>query len=335
MLDLLWAAQWLALNALGKATWREAKSFRHRNRTGKELEHVCDRVVDDLLAVKRWRYFSHRLLFDALSHHPLNMTVHTFQVEAPLATFVIPYMDGSPERQKGLELCLKSIAAEFRGRVRIIVAEQYHSDFVRLLRARFPTGYVSSVVLEREGPFQRSATLNLGVREAKTDIVVLHDGDTMTVKGYRDFVQLFKQSDYEVAWPFLMTFYLDAGQTEMILAGRPHCAMSCCRELESVSIIIRKSSFERIGGFDERFVGWGSEDNEFYDRATTLKVYPTRELFGVHAWHPLSHKDSLLAKENKRRLLEIRGIDPLHRIAELRSSTVSGWQVKVEAGRRK
>jgi predicted glycosyltransferase involved in capsule biosynthesis len=47
---------------------------------------------------------------------------------------------------------------------------------------------------------------------------------------------------------------------------------------ESLCIVVRREAFVRIGGYLEDFKDWGAEDNEFYDRAATLKVLPGRAL---------------------------------------------------------
>ena len=52
------------------------------------------------------------------------------------------------------------------------------------------------------------------------------------------------------------------------------------------SIAILKDAYERIGGMDEGFVGWGGEDNEFWERAQTLRLWPYAHLPLWHLWHP-------------------------------------------------
>jgi GT2 family glycosyltransferase len=52
------------------------------------------------------------------------------------------------------------------------------------------------------------------------------------------------------------------------------------------SVAIIREAYERIGGMDESFIGWGGEDNEFWERAQTCKVWPYGCLPLVHLWHP-------------------------------------------------
>ncbi len=51
------------------------------------------------------------------------------------------------------------------------------------------------------------------------------------------------------------------------------------------SFAITGKAYFEIGGFDESFVGWGGEDNEFWERAQTLKLWPYGYLPLVHLWH--------------------------------------------------
>ena len=86
------------------------------------------------------------------------------------------------------------------------------------------------------------------------------------------------------------------------------------------SIVARRDAYDAIGGFDESFVGWGGEDNDFFDRAAFLG--------GVHrfAYMPILHlhhapqpgKLSLSTGAIERyRVME--NIDPGERIARLRA----------------
>jgi len=48
--------------------------------------------------------------------------------------------------------------------------------------------------------------------------------------------------------------------------------------------ITRRAYFE-LGGMDERFVGWGGEDNEFWDRCKKLRRWIWGFASIIHLWH--------------------------------------------------
>jgi hypothetical protein len=72
-----------------------------------------------------------------------------------------------------------------------------------------------------------------------------------------------------------------------------------------------------IGGYDESFVGWGGEDNEFWERAQTRRVWPYAYLPIVHLWHPAQPRKQDPANPNSRRQVERSAIPPEQRIREL------------------
>ena len=80
-----------------------------------------------------------------------------------------------------------------------------------------------------------------------------------------------------------------------------------------------RDAYFRIGGHDEGFLGWGGEDNEFYDRCRLLRLHPWGYLPFLHLWHApqpekgkpsraLAHLDEAMAvprEERARRLATV------------------------------
>jgi GT2 family glycosyltransferase len=84
----------------------------------------------------------------------------------------------------------------------------------------------------------------------------------------------------------------------------------------SLAFGIRRSAFERLGGFDERFRGYGAEDTDFGFRAQAAEL-PLMFLGGAGAFHqhhsvcdpPLQHFDDIV--RNARIFQAIWGIWPM------------------------
>lgn len=57
-------------------------------------------------------------------------------------------------------------------------------------------------------------------------------------------------------------------------------------------VMLNRDAYERVGGFDEGFVGWGGEDNAF-QIALDLTVGPLQraEGYALHFWHPRGAAD--------------------------------------------
>jgi hypothetical protein len=82
---------------------------------------------------------------------------------------------------------------------------------------------------------------------------------------------------------------------------------------------------------DEGFIGCGGEDNEFWERAQTLRVWPFGCLPLVHLWHPAQAGKYQADNPTLARYREQAAIDPLRRIAALNAagsgsmSGPAGW----------
>jgi GT2 family glycosyltransferase len=71
------------------------------------------------------------------------------------------------------------------------------------------------------------------------------------------------------------------------------------------TIAVRRQTFDEIGGFDEEFVGWGGEDNEFFDRCLSRRFWRHAHLPFVHLWHAEQpRKDDPAYREEARIRLE-------------------------------
>jgi len=71
------------------------------------------------------------------------------------------------------------------------------------------------------------------------------------------------------------------------------------------------------GGFDEAFVGWGGEDNEFWERASTQRLWPYGGLPLLHLWHPAQAGKHQSANETAARYRELSAIPAHERIRTL------------------
>ncbi|GEM_PF-2429160 len=74
----------------------------------------------------------------------------------------------------------------------------------------------------------------------------------------------------------------------------------------------------RLGGYDEGFVGWGGEDNEFFDRCKHIGHLTFGYVPFTHLWHAPQSDKHIDDNKNITRVLEARvSIPTAERIAEL------------------
>lgn len=181
---------------------------------------------------------------------------------------VIPWRGGQPDRERHHE----TVRAHLRG----LLPDAWHIDA--------DSGHQ---------PFSRAGSRNHGVRLAQdvgAEVVVLCDADTLPE--WEPLLAAIEgaTSDGLLHLPYDRFRGLSPNGTRLYLKGVP--AEACETELETTwstggVLAITPSSWWRMGGMDERFVGWGMEDTAARVACDAL-LGPTVKHSGVihHLWHP-------------------------------------------------
>lgn len=98
--------------------------------------------------------------------------------------------------------------------------------------------------------------------------------------------------EWEVANLKRFVFYLSREASQRWVSGESELSRA---RLDAVvqnfegggSLAVDRDAFFAIGDFDEWFIGWGGEDNEFWERASQVcQAWPWGYLTVVHLWHP-------------------------------------------------
>ncbi len=149
--------------------------------------------------------------------------------------------------------------------------------------------------------FNHPKAINAAARSSTADVLVICDADTLPVGHFEDAVARVESMEW--AWS-LPLWYMKAGETVTaeILAGADPAATrdeECDWVGDGVSWagvqIVRRISFLAVGGWDERFVGWGSDDACFGLAMDTIVGEHTRfDGTALHLWHPQGPADSYL-----------------------------------------
>lgn len=138
--------------------------------------------------------------------------------------------------------------------------------------------------------FNKSMAMNAGVRSATAPYVLLHDADVVPPSAYVESILSRLDSGWEAVRPLRFVFLMEREATESFIASGGHSLPSRValvqQNFPGLSTALSKKSYERIGGHDERFWGWGGEDLEFLDRLKTIKLAPGGYAPGLHLWHP-------------------------------------------------
>jgi hypothetical protein len=234
-------------------------------------------------------------------------------------TFVIGHR--GMERVAQLLATLATIAAQRGVGCECIVVEQSSTSAVRDLLPHW-IRYVHTPLPVPDMPYCRSWTLNVGARLAKGKVIVFHDNDMLVPDAYAAELWRRHEEGFEVINLKRFIFYLSERQSTEIQSTRrvefdlpPDTVV---QNLEAGgSLAVDRDAFFALGGYDEAFVGWGGEDNEFWERAQTRKVWPYAYLPIVHLWHPAQPRKQDPANPNSRLQAERTALAPEQRIREL------------------
>jgi hypothetical protein len=247
------------------------------------------------------------------------------------ATYILTYRaDRDGQRRRNLEAVLAWLAGF--AQVDVIVVEQDVAPTP--LAPAQPR--CQALFAYNPGPFNKSWGFNVGFRAARTQWLGFGDADVIVgdalwqsfqllreglfaVKPYRRFIDLTEEESRPVR----------AGDFARVPARDPRAPPGRQGIGEHVvfaggSFVIHRDAFVALGGWDERFVGWGGEDDAFSYRIERSRMACTEldTAPAMHLWHERS-RDATFAQPfydaNRRLLEEYRGYADvqLERLAEV------------------
>jgi len=281
----------------------------------------CDwQWTSDLHAPKFLPALGLRLMERALDDHPIRRAAAPEgKSQQPAISFVIGHRGF--DRLPHLLATLESIAGQRDVSFECVVVEQSVSPEVR---DHLPAWirYIHTPLPYADMPYVRAWAFNIGAHVARAEVLVLHDNDMLVPVDYAKEVFERFRDGYQVMNLKRFIFYLSEAHSAALFSGKESLAQRppqvVVQNLEAGgSVAITRKAYDQIGGMDESFIGWGSEDNEFWERAQTLKIWPFGYLPIVHLWHaPQSGKFNTDRSTTK--LYEERSAIPvIDRIVEL------------------
>jgi hypothetical protein len=244
-----------------------------------------------------------RLAAAAFAEWPVRWTASTsFGSGDVEVSFVIGHRGES--RLPHLLATIETLFAQEGCRSEVVVVEQ---EKKALLPGRLPeqVRWVHQPTPYDGMPYSRSWAFNRGAREARGRILVFHDNDVLAPASYAAELARLLALGYEAMRLQRFVFYLDREATTRVLEGRgagfEQASFERVRQnCEGHTVAIARDAYFRLGGHDESFLGWGGEDNEFFDRCRLLKFHPWAYLPFLHLWHaPQPEKSRPLETERR------------------------------------
>jgi len=139
----------------------------------------------------------------------------------------------------------------------------------------------------------RTKSLNFLVKQSKGDVICVVDVDVMKSPEYLEEVNLkISKNNFLIQYVKYLdqrnTFYFIKNQFDFeIISEKVKEQQTKTGGKSQISIF--KNIFLEIGGFDERFFGWGYEDSDLFFRLSLKSLIPIEiSALGIHLWHEAS-----------------------------------------------
>jgi len=216
----------------------------------------------------------------------------------PRISCVIPFREIN--RKWSILTVLGNIRAQRYPDIEIIMTEEDSAP--KLKDAEYaPARHIFTTGLPGAA-FNKSRAWNFGVEACTSDLLVLHDADTMAPSNY--FQEVAKElAEVESCHLCRQIFYLGSQATNTInttgVVDRPRYD-HMVDYFEGGSIACHRKAYWRIGGFVEEFVGYGVEDCDFYFRLSKATTWrENRHIDLLHLHHERVDKWTIFHTRNK------------------------------------
>ncbi|MFO1353044.1 MAG: galactosyltransferase-related protein [Gammaproteobacteria bacterium] len=242
--------------------------------------------TSDLHAPKILPRLGRTLMRRILADYPIEFGDAPKACAAPEVSFVIGHR--GRERLPNLLLTLKSIAMQRAVRSECIVVEQAVAAEVGCKLPTWVRYHYAPV--DQAMAYSRAQAFNAGARLARGKLLIFNDNDLLVPIVYAERHLRLAELGFEVINLKRFIFYLSPADSRLATAQAAippaPTPLSVMQNAQGGgSLAITRNAFQAIGGFDEDFVGWGGEDNEFWERANTRRLYDFGYLPLVHLWH--------------------------------------------------
>ena len=241
----------------------------------------------------------------------LEMTLSEFEMnllDLPELSIIIHYRKDCEDREFNLKTILNFIDSNFT--VCDIILVNDDKEFDKSLKSLIP-GMVNNLKIlfvENADEFMKSYSFNMGAEHATGSILAFWDVDVLIdPKHIQTAYEVIEEGKFDHIYPFNGTF-IDVQKDKFQLCDfqpksdmfetfykmwkdRHESFQFASGSSPGGCNLISRKAFERMGGYDDRFIGWGFEDTDFRERSLKFNSVQTINADDAICWH-LHHENA-------------------------------------------
>lgn len=223
-------------------------------------------------------------------------------------SFIIHYRRDSDDRFNNFKVSVDYISKNFNGSQIIVINDsiEIDKDIIPICK----NNGIKLLLCKNVDEFKKSYCFNYATSVAVHDILCFWDVDIIISQKYiRKAYEYILNGTYDHVYPFNGIFIdiqkdmfnpyvlnYDFEGLEKHWTGKHASLHLASSESPGGCNMISKKAFEKIGGYDARFIGWGFEDTDFLYRSKKINSVTYLQESDAICWH--IHHDNAIRTEN-------------------------------------
>ena len=157
-------------------------------------------------------------------------------------------------------------------------------------------------------PFNRSWSINHAYKRFKNNkdkYLLFTDIDLVFPPNFLDSALALSGDKNAIVIPSVFYLHQKASNVDLPYAVLRREIDSAWRQFFGGACLCPTRLYEKVRGFDEKYVGWGAEDNDFINKIESVdgEVIKSEKLEVLHLDHPrIGEENKVLVKRNRERL---------------------------------
>ena len=217
-------------------------------------------------------------------------------------SIIIHYRKDSDDREFNLNTITKFLSENVNFKQLIIVNDDKSIDSGMFKFKNLDK--ICPVFIQNEDHFKKALAFNTARKMYATgDVLCFYDVDVLIEPQYLKIAQdKILRGDADHVYPFNGYFYnikkscfdqildpldfrkIDNLESEYVEFASDRSPGGCC--------LISTEAFDKIGGYDTNFIGWGFEDTDFFERSEEINRVEYLEEYDSICWH-LEHSSAI------------------------------------------